>query len=83
MSVADLRTQLTNLAAQLPVSHLSAAYRNAEDSRATLVIAWRGSDHPSAQAAQAAASAAVGRIAELVAVLEQVTEDIAYYNETL
>lgn len=83
MSVAELRTQLTNLAAQLPVSQLSTARRSTENARASLATAWKGSDHPSAQAAVTAASAAADRLADIIAVLEEVAEDIAAYNERL
>ncbi len=83
MSVAELRTQLTNLVAQLPVSQLSTARRSAEDARASLASAWRGSEHASAQAAVTAASAASDGLADIIAVLEQAAEDIAAYNERL
>lgn len=83
MSVAELRTQLTNLVAQLPVAPLSTARRSAEDARASLAYAWRGSDHPSAQAAVTTASAATERLADIIAALEQAAEEIAAYNERL
>ncbi|MBC3193997.1 hypothetical protein H7X46_23355 [Pseudonocardia sp. C8] len=83
MSVAELRTELTSLAAQLPVSPLSTARRSTEDARASLASAWRGSDHRSAQAAVTAASAATERLARIIAALEQAAEEIAAYNECL
>ena len=83
MAVAELRTQLTNLAAQLPVSLLSTARRGAEDARASLTSAWRATDHPSAQAAVPAASADSDRLAGIIEAMEQAVEDIAAYNERL
>jgi len=83
MSVAELRTHLANLAAQLPASQLSAARRDLDVSVAGLAEAWRGSDHPSAREAQAAASAAANHLADIIAALECVAEDISAYTEGL
>lgn len=83
MSVEELRAHLVSLVAQLPAPQLSVARRDLEDAQAGLAEAWRGSDHPSAQAAQAAASAAAGQLADIIAVLESAAEDVSAYNEGL
>lgn len=83
MSVAELRMHLESLAAQLPTAKLAVARRNLDESQADLAEAWRGSDHPSAQAAQAAASAAADHLADIIAALECAAEDISAYNEGL
>ena len=83
MSVEELRAHLGSLAAELPASQMSVACRDLDDSRAGLAEAWRGSDHVSAQAAQAAASAAAGHLADIVAALECVAEDLVAYSEGL
>jgi hypothetical protein len=46
-------------------------------------LSLEGSDHPSAQAAVTAASAATERLADILAALEQAAEEIAAYNEHL
>lgn len=83
MSVADLRAQLTDIAAQLPIPQLSAARDDAESVAASLAAAWRGSEHPSAQTAVTAASNAADCLADIVGNLKQAADDIAGYNERL
>lgn len=83
MSVAELRTQLTYLAAQLPVAELSAAHHTTTGAQARLATAWRGSGHPSAEAAVTAASTAADCLAGIIASVEHAASDIADYHERL
>lgn len=61
-SVAELRALLTKLAAQLPVVPLSTARRSTGEAQVILTSTWNAIEHPSAQAAVAAAFAASERL---------------------
>lgn len=62
MSVAELRSGLTELVELLPVDEVSAIRASMEAALTEMLEAWRGSGHPAAEAAPSALRAALAEL---------------------
>jgi hypothetical protein len=83
MSIGELRAHLTALAERLPFPELANAQEAAESLCGELASAWRGSEHPSSNAAIAATSVAVDQLNQILEGLEEVKAGVARYIEGL
>lgn len=79
MSVAELRSGLTELAELLPTGEASAMRESMEAALADMVEVWRGSNHPAAETAPSAVRAALDELQTATAGLEEVRLAIESY----